>query len=119
MLAPSRDDLRAEQQGGVSAWYIATRAGVSDRSASWVLNYIRRLIAGDDFPAPFPYYDLQGRKRPEVNLHSRWSRTAVDAWFFGLVPPHLAAAANDRELERDAELLDQRAGGLAAVGATR
>jgi hypothetical protein len=110
MLAPSRDDLRAEQQGGVSLWYIATRAGVSDRSANWLLNYVRLLIANERLPQAAPLFRAQRQAAPGHHLHSRWIRTAVDAWFDGFLPPHLVAVANDRNAERDAVKLDQRAG---------
>lgn len=115
MLAPSRDDLRADQQGGVSLWYIANRAGCSNRSGAWIVNYVRLLIANDHFPPPLPYYGLNARKRQGLGLHSRWNRVAVDAWFDGFIPPHLVPVANDREATRDAHLLDQRADELAAA----
>lgn len=114
MLAPTRDDLRAEQQGGVSLWYIATRAGVSDRSANWLLNYVRLLIANEHFPAPLPYYGLNEKRRRGINNHSRWNRVAVDAWFDGFLPPHLVTVVEDRRAEIEAHLLDQRAGALGA-----
>jgi hypothetical protein len=112
---PTRDDLRATQQGGVSLWYIATRAGVSDKSDNWILNYVRELHANEKFPAPLPYYDSR-KKRPGIHLQSRWLRAAVDAWFDGFLPPHLVTVANDRELERDAHRLD-RAAELLGAGA--
>jgi hypothetical protein len=115
MLAPSRDDLRADQQGGVSLWYIARRAGFSNRSGAWMVNYVRQLIARDHFPAPLPYYGLNERKREGLGLHSRWNRLAVDAWFDGFIPPHLVPVANDRQAGRDAGLLDQRAVELATA----
>jgi hypothetical protein len=115
MLAPSRDDLRPEQQGGVSLWYIATRAGVSERSGDWVLNYVRLLVANEAFPRPLPYYGLNEKKRSGITLHSRWSRVAVDAWFDGFLPPHLVTVADDRRAANDAHLLDQRAGELAGA----
>lgn len=118
MLAPTKDDLRAEQQGGVSAWYIAGRAGISDRSAAWILSTIRQLIAQEGFPKALPHFDLQGRKRPEINLHSRWVRPAVDAWFDGQMPPHLAEVAANRQAANDAQKLDARAGELAGAAAT-
>jgi hypothetical protein len=96
MLAPTRDDLRAEQQGGVSLWYIATRAGVSDKSGNWILNYVRLLVANEDFPKPLPYYGLNEKKRQGLTLHSRWNRVAVDAWFDGFLPPRLVAVAEER-----------------------
>lgn len=119
MLAPSKDDLRAEQQGGVSAWYIATRAGISDRSDQWVLNYIRELIAQENFPAPLPYFGLNAKRRVGINIHSRWIRPAVDAWFEGMLPPNLVAAVADRQAANDAVKLDERAGELAGAAATR
>lgn len=117
MLAPSRDDLRAEQQGGISLWYIATRAGVSDRSANWILNYVRQLIAEEGFPKPLPYFGLNGKRRTGINLHSRWTRDAVDAWFGNFLPPGLAASAAERRADNDADLLDGRAGELAGARA--
>jgi hypothetical protein len=119
MLAPSKDDLRVEQQGGVSLWYIATRAGVSDRSENWLLNYVRLLIANESFPRPLPYFGLNAKKRRGVTLHSRWTRTAVDAWFDGFLPPQLVTVANDRAATRDAHLLDARAGELATAASAR
>jgi hypothetical protein len=118
MLAPTRDDLRAEQQGGVSLWYIATRAGFSDRSGNWVVNYVRLLIANEDFPKPLPYFGLNAKRRAGVTLHSRWLREAVDAWFGGFLPPQLVSVANDRNVMRDAHVLDGRAAELAGVAAT-
>ena len=117
MLAPTRDDLRAEQQGGVSAWYIATRGGFSDKSGNWILNWIRMAIANEAFPKPLPYWGLNEKKRSGVGLHSRWLRTAVDAWFDGFLPPHLVTVAETRREAADAGLLDARAGELAACGA--
>jgi hypothetical protein len=122
MLAPTRDDLRAEQQGGVSLWYIATRAGVSDKSGNWVLNYVRLLIANEDFPKPLPYFGLNAKRRTGIHAHSRWNRVAVDAWFDGFLPPQLVSVAEDRRTANDAHILDQRAGelaGAAAAGASR
>jgi hypothetical protein len=116
-LVPTRDDLRAEQQGGVSLWYIATRAGVSDKSGDWLLNYVRLLIANEHFPKPLPYFGLNERRRQGVGLHSRWIRTAVDAWFDGFLPPHLVTVTDDRNAARDAHLLDARAGELAGAEA--
>lgn len=115
MLKPTRDDLRAEQQGGVSACYIATRAGISERSPNWILNWIRLAIANEGFPQPFPYYGLNARRRQGVTLHSRWLRSAVDAWFDGFLPPHLVTVAEDRVTARDALTLDRRADELAAA----
>jgi hypothetical protein len=112
--APSKDDLKPAQQGGVSLWYIATRAGVGDRSDNWVLNYVRELHANEQFPSPLPYYDCR-KKRPGIHLQSRWLRAAVDAWFDGFLPPHLVTVADDRALGRDADLLDRRAGELAGA----
>jgi hypothetical protein len=109
---PTRDDLRAAQQGGVSLWYIATRAGVSDKSDNWILNYVRELHANEHFPSPLPYYDSK-KKRRGIHMQSRWLRAAVDAWFDGFLPPHLVSVADDRRLERDADLLDSRAQELA------
>lgn len=119
MLAPTRDDLRAEQQGGVSLWYIATRAGVSGRSANWILNYVRLLIANEAFPGPLPYFGLNAKKRHGLGLHSRWLRLAVDSWFDGFLPPRLAAVAEDRATARDAHILDGRAAELAATAGAR
>lgn len=116
-MVPARDDLRAAQHGGVSLWYIATRAGVSGRSDNWILSYVRMLVANDDFPAPLPNYDLGGKKKDGILFSSRWLRAAVDAWFDGFLPPRLAAVADDRQLERDADILDQRADALAGVAA--
>lgn len=118
MLAPTRDDLRAEQQGGVSLWYIATRAGVSDRSGNWVVNYVRLLIANEAFPKPLPYFGFNEKKRQGVGLHSRWNRVAVDAWFDGFLPPQLVTVANDRNAARDGFLLDARAAELAGIAAS-
>lgn len=117
MLSPSRDDLRAEQQGGVSLWYIATRAGVSHRSPGWLLNYVRMLIANERFPAPLPYFGLNGSRRTGITLHSRWLRLAVDSWFDGFLPPQLVSVAEDRQAARDAQLLDARAGQLSGASA--
>jgi predicted DNA-binding transcriptional regulator AlpA len=114
VLAPTRDDLR--EQGGVSPWYIAKKAGISDRSDGWILNTIRNWIAQENFPKPLPHYDLQNRRRAEVNLHSRWIRAAVDAWFDGQLPPHVLEGLADRTAANDAGLLDQRADELAATG---
>jgi hypothetical protein len=114
VLAPTKDDLR--EHGGVSPWYIARRAGISDRSDAWILNTIRNLIAQEAFPKPLPHFDLQGRRRDAVNLHSRWIRAAVDAWFDGQLPPHVAASIADRRAANDGALLDSRAGELAATG---
>jgi hypothetical protein len=111
-LVPSKDDLRPAQQGGVSLWYIATRAGVGDRSDNWVLNYVRELHANESFPGPLPYYDSR-KKRPGIHLQSRWLRAAVDAWFDGFLPPHLVTVSDERTLSRDAELLDRAAAELA------
>lgn len=119
MLAPTRDDLRAEQQGGVSLWYVATRAGVSDKSGNWVLNYVRLLIANEGFPAALPYFGLNEQRRQGVGLHSRWSRLAVDTWFDGFLPPQLVSVAEDRNAARDAHILDARAGELAGATAAR
>lgn len=115
VLAPTRDDLRAEQQGGVSMWYIATRAGVSDKGDNWILNYVRLLIVNEQFPKPLPYFGLNAERRKGVGFHSRWIRTAVDAWFDGFLPPHLVTVANDRREAREADLLDQRADELATA----
>jgi hypothetical protein len=117
MLAPTRDDLRAEQQGGVSLWYIAGRLGRSDRSQHWVVRHVERLIDGEAFPKPLPDYRA-GRKRAGINNHSRWLRTAVDAWFDGLIPPHLVPVVESRQAANDAARLDQRAAEL-ATGAQR
>lgn len=119
MLAPAKTDLQPEKSGGVSLWYIATRAGIADRSDNWVLNYARMLVANNHFPAPLPYYGLSGKTRDGIHFGSRWIRAAVDAWFDGLMPPHLALVANDTATARDAHLLDQRAGQLAEVGIAR
>jgi hypothetical protein len=113
MLAPTRDDLKPH--GGVSLWYIATRAGVSGRSPEWILNYVKQLEANEHFPAPLPYYGLNGRKRSGLTIHSRWNRVAVDAWFDGFIPPHLVAASEERRGANDAHILDQRADELAAA----
>lgn len=117
MLAPTRDDLRNEQQGGVSLWYIATRAGVSDKSATWILNYVRLLIESESFPAPLPYFGLNAKKRNGVGLHSRWNRVAVDAWFNGFLPASVAVAVEERRIANDAHVLDGRADELATAGA--
>lgn len=121
MVAPTRDDLKTDQQSGVSLWYVAKRAGFSNRSVVWLINYVRLLIANDHFPTPLPYYGFNKRKRQGIGLHSRWNRTAVDAWFDGFIPPHLVPVANDRDAGRDAGILDQRADELAtaASGAAR
>lgn len=113
MLQPARDDLRPQQQGGVSLWYIATRLGCGDRSAQWVANYVRQLVDDHKFPKPFPPCILRKQRRAEVGLHSRWLRSAVDAWLDGFMPEHLAPIAEDAALRRDAELLDNRADALA------
>lgn len=114
-MVPSKDDLKATAQGGVSLWYIATRCGVSDRSDNWILNYVRCLVANERFPTPLPSYDLGGRKREGITFHSRWLRFAVDAWFNGTLPPHLVSF-NDNAIEaRDAARLDQRADELAGA----
>jgi hypothetical protein len=115
MLVPARDDLRPAQQGGVSLWYIATRAGVSSRSDNWVLNYVRQLIANEGFPKPLPYFDLQGRKRPTIHNNSRWLRAAVDAWFDGFLPPQLVTVADEVRTIREAAILDERAEALAGA----
>lgn len=119
MLAPTRDDMRAEQHGGVSLWYIATRAGVSDKSDNWVLNYVRLLIANERFPKPLPYFGLNEKRRQGVGIHSRWIRTAVDAWFDAFLPPHLVMVPDERGAARDSIILDARAGELATAGARR
>jgi hypothetical protein len=113
-LVPSKDDFKAEQQGGVSLWYIAMRAGVSSKSDNWILNYVRELHANEKFPEPLPYYDSK-KKRTGIHPQSRWVRSAVDAWFDGFLPPHLVTVANDRAAGRDALLLDQRADQLAGA----
>lgn len=117
-LVPTKDDLKPAHQAGVSLWYIATRAGVGDRSDNYVLNYVRQLHANEKFPAPLPCYDGKGKKLPGIHFKSRWYRPAVDAWFDGFLPPHLVTVADDRRLELDAHLLDQRAGELAGATAT-
>lgn len=117
MLAPTRDDQRPDQQGGVSLWYIATRAGVSDKSGNWVLNYVRLLIANENFPKPLPYFGLNAERRQGVGLHNRWSRLAVDCWFDGFLPPQLVSVADDRNTARDALVLDARAHELAGAAA--
>lgn len=115
-MVPQRDDLRPEASGGVSLWYIATRAGVSGRSDNWILNYVRMLVANDGFPSPLPNYSLSRRRKLTGILYSsRWLRTAVDAWFDGFLPPQLVGVVEDRQLQRDAALLDQRAEALAEI----
>lgn len=112
MLAPTKDDLRTDQPlRGVSLWYVARRAGVSDRSDAWVLNYVRQLHDKEGFPAPLPYYDSR-KKRDGIHLQSRWPRPAIDAWFEGFIPVHLVDVADERAAERDSQLLDQRANEL-------
>jgi hypothetical protein len=115
VLAPTRDDLRAEAKGGVSLWYIATRAGVSDKSENWILNYVRLLVVNEQFPKPLPCFGLNEKRRAEIGRHSRWSRCAVDAWFDGFIPPHLVTVANDRNVGRDALVLDSRAAELSSA----
>lgn len=112
MLAPAKTDLQPEKSGGVSLWYIATRAGIADRSDAWVLNYARMLVANNNFPAPLPYYSFTGKAREGIHFGSRWLRAAVDAWFDGLMPPHLCVIANDAAIARDGLKLDQRANAL-------
>lgn len=119
MLVPTRDDMRPAQQGGVSLWYIATRAGLSGRSDNYVLNYVRHLSANENFPPALPRYSLKGGKQTDITFQSRWLRTAVDAWFDGFLPPHLVAVAVDAQAARDAQTLDQRAEQLVAAGAGR
>jgi hypothetical protein len=114
VLAPTKDDLTDE--GGVSLWYIARRAGRSEKSATWLINYVRMLIANEHFPPALPYFGLNAEKRKGLGIHSRWLRSAVDAWFDGLMPPHLVLVANDRGSARDGLLLDQRAEEIAAAG---
>jgi hypothetical protein len=116
-LRPTRDDLRpAGSPGGVSLWYIATRAGVSHRSQGWILNYVRLLVKNEGFPAPLPTFRLvTGERVPGIVPASRWLRGAVDAWFDGYLPPIAANPAFDSRLaQRHADALDQRAAELAA-----
>jgi hypothetical protein len=115
MIGPCRTDLLpAEKGAGVSLWYVAMRLGLTGRSAQWLLNHIRQLVANHGFPPPFPHFMLDGRKRDGITLASRWLREAADAWFDGFLPPALAEAAEAARLARDAETLDQRAKALAA-----
>lgn len=115
-MRPTRDDLSPERQGGVSLWYIATRAGLTGRSDNWILNYVRMLHANEAFPEPLPNFTLGGVKRSGILFSSRWLRAAVDAWFYSFLPPALVAVVEEEQLAADAEKLDQRAQALAGAG---
>lgn len=118
-LVPAKSDLRPAQQGGVSLWYIATRAGVLDRSDNWVLNYVRLLHANEGFPDPLPHFRLNGARAEGIGFKSRWTRDCVDAWFDRFLPPRLATVADEARTLRDAAELDRRAGELAGLMGAR
>lgn len=115
MLTPARADLKADGPS-CTLWYIAMRAGRSEKSGGWLLSYVRLLHLNEGFPPPLPDYVLKTGKRKEgIHLESRWVREAVDAWFNQFLPPELVAVAEDMRQRRDAETLDQRAALLAVA----
>jgi hypothetical protein len=90
MFTPTRDDLRPRGSisRGVSLWYIAQRAGISDKSENYVLNHVRLLHLNEGFPAPLPTFRIATGKRVDgIVAASRWPRETVDAWFDGFLPP--------------------------------
>lgn len=92
--------------------YIARRAGMEDRSARWLLGYVRQLIRDHDFPEPFNPRLYRGRLligAEAVNLRSRWYRCMVDDWFNGFLPSPVALLIDNIGIDEYADTLDARA----------
>ena len=88
---------------------VQARLGQQDRSTRWLLGYIVNLIGRHGFPAPLP---LQHGDKVDCTPRgkSRWTATAVDAWFDAMLPcGNGASAAAERAAASD---MDARAAAL-------
>lgn len=83
---------------------IAGRLGQANRSARYLCRMIDALIESRGFPSPYPLLH-KGSLETRARNNSRWPRAAVDAWFFGQLPPDARAAVGDAErVEVDSRL---------------
>lgn len=82
-----------------------------ERSPSWKIAYVDRLIAIEHFPEPFPLL-VAGRLTQRVYSRSRWNRAAVDQWFDSRTPPGAVAHTDVAAQREGVRTMDERAARL-------
>jgi hypothetical protein len=116
MLTPADCDKRPDSPS-CSPWYIAGRLGRRERSATWILREIQKLMDHAGFPPPIVQLDGRGQPVAGLRVNARWQREPVDRWFdsqpSARLPERLVEAAELTEQERTRRRLARRS---AAIG---
>lgn len=105
-------DINPRNAGTCGLFDIAGQLGQAHRGSAYLARLVAKLIAERGFPVPLPTFRA-GQLRETVNINSRWSSPAVDAWFESQIPAALAPAAAAAAQARTAATLANRAKALA------
>lgn len=100
-----------DDQPSCTLWYIRRQLGRGDYGDRRMVSYVCKLISAEGFPPPLPSLVKRQLTR-EVNAHSRWIKSAVDAWILDFLPPANAAAVDRVAMAAAAAAMDRAAEGL-------